>query len=225
VIAAAIIANRKNMGQEAAQAHIVDNNDLPRLVEGERHCPKCNGKRKLFELDIARARSVRKTCPKCNGTGIDPASIRDGVRCFQLKCQVVVYSKCIDGTDVASLHLWIFPLMRAGKPILTPAGHMMLHVMIPQMHTKPKYRRQGHMAELLKIALTDVRVAVVESSYGDSTESGRAFLVAAGFKHEGNKLIWRRWGELEPERTDQAEVSGVAGAVQPEDDPPKPESV
>jgi hypothetical protein len=162
-------------------------------------CEKCSGLGYTVETDIMKARRVKKDCPSCKGTGKIQNIEPDGV-IFRIKrCEVGYWQELRAGKPVATLHMHICPIMDStGKPlfkrnIMNPKqGIPRIFIQIVNMVTKPKYRKTGIMTKLLSAAMGDPKIEWVESSWDDSTDFGRNFLLARGFVQEGSKIIWRR---------------------------------
>jgi GNAT superfamily N-acetyltransferase len=113
-----------------------------------------------------------------------------------MPCQVYLWQEFKDGRPIATLELWIMPVFENGipqhvkeNPLAKPRPR--IYIQIRDMHTKPKYRRTGIMDRLLIMALQDRRVEWFETSWNDSTEEGRSFLLHRGFKREDDKLVFR----------------------------------
>ena len=117
------------------------------------NCPVCNGAKVIYNLDVMNARNVGRPCYKCGGKGyiadIDP----DGVVIAHKPCQVYIIQKLEMNYPVATLEVHLRTVMKDGQPALNKNKKMRFYLEIVRMTTRPKYRKQGIMSVMLKVAL------------------------------------------------------------------------
>lgn len=160
-------------------------------------CSECNGKGKVLKLDILKARREWDTCPICKGQPHKEDLKPDGIRIVHVRCQVVEWVEYKDNVSASKLELWICPILKDNKPMMvrdTPLAkpRPRVYAIIRDMNTKEEYRKQGMMDRLLICAHQNKQVEWFETSWDDSTEDGRGFLLKRGFVREGKRLISRR---------------------------------
>ena len=162
----------------------------------QEQCPECHGLGWEEKLDIMTAKRVRSGCPACHGTGmkqIAPEEFQgEGLRVATVHCQVLFFQYYIDHKVVATLELRVMPCLdKDGKPKIV--GKIpILYAEIPRMHTRSKHRKKGYMTKCLNAARMDPKVSRLETSWDDSPEIGRNFLISRGFRRDGDILLWRQ---------------------------------
>lgn len=168
-------------------------------------CPKCKGQRAIVKTNIMTATTVREQCPDCKGLGEVQGDISDGLKVKPEPGQITYFSLFKGGKPRAVMTTAI-------EGIVVDAKNRYLIVKIMHMKTKDKYRKQGLMDEILESVKVfgQKQVKFVITSWYDSTDIGKEFLLKRGFVREGNILIWRRDGKPK-----QGEGSGVIPKVSP----------
>ena len=149
-------------------------------VKEPEKCPTCEGKGYIDAIDIMTAQRSRKSCVDCMGTGAKDGKMT-GIRSYHPHSQVFQYVE--EGVVWATLELWQHS---------TKEGYNYFE--IHKMITKRKHRKKGVMSVLLLAVMRHPYIWWIETSYSDSTEQGREWLMKRGFKKEGDKLIHRRKG-------------------------------
>lgn len=163
-------------------------------------CPKCDGRGYTTKVNLLKAKTDKIHCEKCRGTGKVFVDKINGIQVVRQLCQVFYFQDYVDNNPVATLHVHMCPVMdqKTGKPAYTPNVlnpkdmKPRIFIQIVHMATKPDYRRQGRMRNLLMKAMEDPKIEWVETSWDDSSDDGRNFLLMNEFKREKGKLIWRR---------------------------------
>lgn len=154
-------------------------------------CPRCKGEGFIVKTDIMKASVSREQCPDCKGLGQVQGDISDGLKVKPEPGQLMYFT-------------WFYK----GKPrsVMTTAvegiavgevADRYLIVKIMQMTTKPKYRKKGFMGNILeKVKLFGQgQTKYIITSWFDSSEEGKKYLLKRDFTREGNVLIWRRDGK------------------------------
>lgn len=163
-------------------------------------CEKCNGRGYTTKLNIIKARQEKIHCEHCRGTGKVLIGKLNGITAKRQVCTVMYWQDFVDNEPVATLHIHVCPVMdqKTGQPaylpnILDPKQRVpRIFLQIVHMATKDDYKKQGRMNELLMRASEDRKIEWIETSWDDSSEDGRAFLLKRQFNRERGKLIWRR---------------------------------
>lgn len=159
-------------------------------------CGECNGLGKVQKLDIMHAKKIWEVCPKCHGVPEREPLRQDGIRQAKLPCITYLWQEFKDHKPIATLELQVWPIIENGIPAVVKESPLKpprqrIYIKIRDMNTRPKYRKQGIMDRLLICALQDRRVEWFETSWNDSTEEGRKFLMKRGFYREDSNLVFR----------------------------------
>lgn len=164
------------------------------------NCEECKDTGYVIKVDILNAKKMRVVCPKCHGIKPRDPLDPDGIRSVHVPAQIYLWQEFKNDKPIATLELWVRPITDNGKvlevrdtPLSKPRPR--IYISIRDMHTKPKYRKQGIMDRLLICAFQDNRVEWFETSWDDSTEEGRKFLLNRGFHREEDKLVFERQKE------------------------------
>lgn len=152
-------------------------------------CPLCNGVKLVYETDIMNARRVGKPCPRCSGRGEIIETDPNGIAVSHKQCQVYLFQKMEDNKPVATLEVHVRTITENGIPIRGKRNELRFFLEIIRMNTRPRWRKQNIMSVLLKIALNQKHIEWAETSWDDSTPTGRAFLLKRGFKKENERLV------------------------------------
>lgn len=162
-------------------------------------CDNCDGKGYITKLDIMQAKSTKVQCDKCKGSGYIKSIQTDGPRVGELKCVTYFYQWLKDSKVIATMEVRIRPILDDNGKMMTKgrdpvSGHPVprIFVEIVRMNTKPKYRKQGYMTQLLQLAMQDPKVEWIETSWDDSTADGRNFLLSRGFEQNVGQSLRRR---------------------------------
>lgn len=162
-------------------------------------CPFCAGRGYNLELDVMRATRVQVKCKPCNGIGDTIEKITDGVMVGRLMCETFLFVKKVADQAVATLELRVYMCLKDGKPYPSENSNIAgarikpaVYGEIPRMATFAKHRGKGYMSELIECAKGDPAIQYIVTSWDDSTEQGRAFLLKRGFENKHGKLVWRR---------------------------------
>lgn len=163
-------------------------------------CPHCAGRGYTVQTNIIKARQEKIPCDKCKGTGKVIDETLSGVKFYTQVCKVGYWQDYEEGKPVATLHIHLCPVLdeKTRKPAVKPdlfdpkMTIPRVFIEIVNMATKPKYRGQGRMTNLLSRAMGDPKIEWVETNWSDSSIEGRTFLKNKGFIQEGKKLVWRR---------------------------------
>lgn len=174
------------------KGHHMNSNQLP--------CGSCKGQGYTVKTNILKARQEKVMCPTCHGTGKIYVENVNGIMCQSQMCQVMYWQDFVNNEPVATLHIHVCPIMdkKTGRPAFNPnifdptKKVPRIFLQIVHMATKEGYKKQGRMNELLMRATEDRKIEWVETSWDDSSEEGRAFLLKRQFVREKGKLIWRR---------------------------------
>lgn len=143
-------------------------------------CSVCNGSGFVYELNIMAAKRNKKRCENCDGTGVKDGKMT-GIRTYRPHSQVWQYLE--KGVVLGTLEVWQHCDNQG-------SNYLEIHKMI----TKRKHRNRGVMTTLFLSVFKHPYILWIETSYTDSTEAGREWLMKRGFKREGDKLISRRRG-------------------------------
>ena len=163
-------------------------------------CQDCKGLGYSLKLNIIKARQEKIPCPTCRGTGSVFVESLNGIVCQRQVCQVMYWQDFVNNEPVSTLHIHVCLVMdnKTGQPsfkpdIFNPKNRISrIFIQIVNMATLPDYRGQGRMDELLKRSMEDPKIEWVETSWDDSSDEGRGFLLKREFVRECGKLIWRR---------------------------------
>lgn len=171
------------------------------MKTNEKECPACNGKGSTKSIDLMKARSLSVVCAKCKGTG-KIIETTDGPRIGVIYAPTIFFQMIRDDKIAATLECRQRPVVDELGRILVKKDRTAMfakdketpreYLEIARMTTKPEYRKQGIMTELLCLSAGNKNLEWIETLYDDSTDEGRAFLMSHGFKHEGSKLIWEK---------------------------------
>jgi hypothetical protein len=171
-------------------------------------CPVCHGTGFTIQVDFKRASKTRMQCSKCRGTGKVVPVQKNGIRVGRKIAETFFFQQLKDGAIAATLEIRVCPIIMNGRPqFKTNNVKVMfrrdekpvprLYLEIVRMTTKPEWRRQGLMRELVGNAIGDPKIEWAETLVDDSSPEGIALLKGFGFYEEAGKLIW----EPKPEGT------------------------
>jgi len=164
-------------------------------------CPECKGSGNTLKVDIAKGRSMKLVCNKCKGTG-EIRTIINGPRIGVIYAPTIFFQMLREGKIVATLECRQRQITDdAGRPLVRINKSAMFRrdqevprnfLEIARMNTRPEWRKQGIMTELLCIAAGNKEIEYIETLWDDSTEDGRAFLLSHGFRRENERLVWEK---------------------------------
>jgi tRNA(Met) C34 N-acetyltransferase TmcA len=112
-----------------------------------------------------------------------------------------IYYRMLSGGEVQATAECLLDLVRDTKTLMPlefkrsshhPADGFYCCVQIVRMNTKPQYQRQGVMTKIIDTIFADHKTLWIQTSWDDSSESGRAFCLKNGFVQEGDLLIRRK---------------------------------
>lgn len=156
-------------------------------------CPECKGEKWITKTDIMHATTRKERCEFCKGVGEIQDVIPSGLTVKPEPGQLMYFQWNEEGGRVRSV---MTVAIEGIVPPNEPQDKYFI-VKIMQMTTKMKYRKKGYMNKILegvkKFGQGNVKFIV--TSWYDSTEMGRKFLMKRGFVREKNILIWRRDGK------------------------------
>ena len=159
-------------------------------------CIKCGGTGRTREVDIAKATFRMVHCKACGGTGRKPDNALEekgtGVAFKRPNGQFGWFVKILDHVEVAWMEVVIYPILDMDRNPKTVGGVTLKSMQILRMRTMGKHRRQGYMSEVLDVVRSHTDIQRIETSWQDSTDMGRNFLLSHGFKQDGDNLIWRQ---------------------------------
>lgn len=180
-------------------------------------CPKCNGEKFVRKVDIIRAKTVSEQCPVCHGTGQKDGVVPDGVYVKPEPGVLHYWLKYVGGRRVAHIQSIIEKVQPPQGKFLKSDPYFVVSIL--NMKTRNKDRKKGYCGEILDSIQKwcNSSVKFILTSWDDSNEQSRAYLMKRGFVRKDSVLIWRRNEPAETKcgnRSDSEVAAGTgSGAV------------
>lgn len=149
-------------------------------------CKRCMGKGGITKTNFMKGATSQITCPDCGGVGYRTKDTGISIRPISGDPMYVVHT--VKKQDVAWIRIDLeFVLGRSKKKRYGIAS-------IVSMKTMEGFRCKGYMGKMIEMLKNTGGGAIhaIRTSWNDSTEGGKEFLLKRGFKHKGMVLIWER---------------------------------